>query len=102
MDQLSEAFMCKKEFSVYFIFTLSLKFLLFLSYDALRICFLTHLVHCYSEDPQRNLFTMDKMIAYEKATSSKPLAALFVRKKSTSESTKIMFVSLYTNLSPFI
>jgi hypothetical protein len=24
MDQLSEAFMCKKEFSVYFIFTLSL------------------------------------------------------------------------------
>ncbi len=45
MDQLSEAFMCKKEFSVYFIFTLSLYFLLFLSYDALRICFLTHLVH---------------------------------------------------------
>ncbi len=44
MDQLSEAFMCKKEFSVYFIFTLSLKFLPFLSYDALRICFLTHLV----------------------------------------------------------
>ncbi len=44
MDQLSEAFMCKKEFSVYFIFTSSLKFLLFLSYDALRICFLTHLV----------------------------------------------------------
>jgi hypothetical protein len=45
MDQLSEAFMCKKQFSVYSIFTLSLKFLLFLSYDALRICFLTHLVH---------------------------------------------------------
>jgi hypothetical protein len=45
MDQLSEAFMCKKEFSVYFIFTLSLKFLLFLGYDALRICFLTLLVH---------------------------------------------------------
>ncbi len=44
MDQLSEAFMCKKEFSVYFIFTLSLYFLPFLSYDALRICFLTHLV----------------------------------------------------------
>jgi hypothetical protein len=49
MDQLSEAFMCKKEFSVYFIFTLSLKFLRFLSYDALRICFLTHLVHYFSE-----------------------------------------------------
>jgi hypothetical protein len=44
MDQLLEAFMCKKEFSVYFIFTLSLKILPFLSYDALRICFLTHLV----------------------------------------------------------
>jgi hypothetical protein len=44
MDQFSETFMCKKEFSVYFIFTLSLSFLLFLSYDALRICFLTHLV----------------------------------------------------------
>jgi hypothetical protein len=45
MDQPSEAFMCKKEFSVYFIFTLSHKFLPFLSYDALRICFLTHLVN---------------------------------------------------------
>ncbi len=44
IDQLLEAFMCKKEFSVYFIFTLSLSFLPFLSYDALRICFLTHLV----------------------------------------------------------
>ncbi len=44
MDQLSEAFLCKKEFSVYFIFTLSLQFSPFLSYDALRICFLTHLV----------------------------------------------------------
>jgi hypothetical protein len=43
MDQLSEAFMCKKEFSVYFIFTLSLQFSPILSYDALRICFLTHL-----------------------------------------------------------
>ncbi len=48
MDQVSEAFMsfmCKKEFSVYFVLTLSLKFLPFWSYDALRICFLTHLVH---------------------------------------------------------
>ncbi len=44
MDQLSEAFRCKKEFSVYSIFTLSLSFLPFLSYDALRICFLTHLL----------------------------------------------------------
>ncbi len=44
MDQVSEAFMCKKEFSVYFVFKLSLYFLPFLSYDALRICFLTHLV----------------------------------------------------------
>ncbi len=43
MDQLSEAFMCKKEFSIYFIFTLS-------SYDALRICFLTHLVR-YPRSP---------------------------------------------------
>ncbi len=44
MDQLSEACMCQKEFSVYFIYTLSLQFLLFISYDALRICFLAHLV----------------------------------------------------------
>jgi hypothetical protein len=44
MDQLAEAFMCKKEFFVYVILTLSLYFLPFLSYDALRICFLTHLV----------------------------------------------------------
>jgi hypothetical protein len=36
--------MCKKEFSVYFIYTLSLSFVPFLCYDALRICFLTHLV----------------------------------------------------------
>ncbi len=42
MDQLSEAFMCKKEISVYFIY--HYQFLPFLSYDALRICFLTHLV----------------------------------------------------------
>jgi hypothetical protein len=47
MDQLSEAFMCKKEFSVYFIYTLSLQFSPFLSYDTLRICFLTHLVRVY-------------------------------------------------------
>ena len=45
IDQLLEAFMCKKEFSVYFMLTLSLSFVPFLSYDALRICFLTHLVH---------------------------------------------------------
>ncbi len=51
MDQLSEAFMCNKEFSVYFIFTLSLKFLPFLSYDALPICFLTHLVISRWESP---------------------------------------------------
>ncbi len=44
MDQLSEAFMCKKEFFLYCIFTLSLYFSLFLSYDALRICLLTHLI----------------------------------------------------------
>ncbi len=49
MDQLSEAFMCKKEFSVYFIKTLSLKFLPFSSYDSLRICFLTHLVEGKNE-----------------------------------------------------
>jgi hypothetical protein len=36
--------MCKKELSVYVIYTLSLYFLPFISYYALRICFLTHLV----------------------------------------------------------
>ncbi len=36
MEQLSEAFVCKKEFSVYVILTLSLKFLPFLSDDALH------------------------------------------------------------------
>ncbi len=51
MDQVLEAFMCKKEFSVSFVLTLSLQFIPFWSYDALRICFLTHLVclifvHC--------------------------------------------------------
>jgi hypothetical protein len=51
MDQFSEAFMCKKQFFIYFIFTSSLKFLLFLSYDALRICFLTHLVCTIVHEP---------------------------------------------------
>ncbi len=48
MDQLSEDFTCKKEFSVYFIFTLSIQFSPFLSYDALCICFLSHLVHKFN------------------------------------------------------
>jgi hypothetical protein len=45
--------MCKKEFSVYFILTLSLSFVPFLSYDALRICFLTHLVQYGIEERKR-------------------------------------------------
>ncbi len=55
IDQLSEAFMCKKEFSVYFISTQSLNFLLFLSCDVLRICFLTHLAPALKTIPRRIL-----------------------------------------------
>ncbi len=62
MDQRSEAFMCKKEFSVYFVYTLSLKFLLFLSYDALRICFLTHLVHRRSTSTVQHLQVREHMV----------------------------------------
>ncbi len=56
IDQLLEAFMCKKEFSLYFISTQSLWFFPILSYDAPCICFLTHLVHAPGTDPPLKVF----------------------------------------------
>ncbi len=41
MDQVLEAFMCKKKFSVYFVFTLFLKFLPFLSYCMMPCAFVS-------------------------------------------------------------